>query len=171
MLELPSAVDAVIRVMQQRADAGGVKLATRFAEDLPYLNADPTILRQMLLNLVSNAAKFTPPGGEIEIGVRRGPDGGIVVEVRDTGIGMAEADIPKALEPFQQIDNSLSRKYEGTGLGLPLVKSMIEIHGGSLEIASRLGGGTTVTLKFPAQRSVSAEQAGRAAAPSQTAAA
>ncbi len=114
VLEPLAAVDAASRVMAQRAAAGAVTLTAEGADNLPCLTADPRALRQMLLNLLSNAIKFTPAGGAVTARVELRADGGIAIAVRDTGIGMAPDDIPRALEPFQQIDNSLSRKYANT---------------------------------------------------------
>ena len=157
VLELEPLVDSVLRTMQPHAQTGEITLSAKLAADLPRLYADERILRQIMLNLLSNAVKFTPPGGQVEIEAARHAEGGLSIGVRDTGIGMAEADIPKALEPFQQIDNKLSRKFQGTGLGLPLVKAMIGAHGGSLHIVSAPGVGTTVTVTLPVERIVSAK--------------
>ena len=109
---------------------------------------DEAKLRQAVLNILSNAVKFTDAGGAISVSAR---DTGaeIVVDIADTGIGMSAADIEVALTPFGQVDNRLERKYEGTGLGLPLAKSLIDLHGGALEIQSERGAGTTMRLRFP----------------------
>ncbi len=101
---------------------------------------------------MSNAIKFTLAGGKVTLRAWSRAESGYVFQVIDTGIGIAFEDIPKALSPFQQIDSALNRKYEGTGLGLPLTKSLVELHGGSLDLQSRVGVGTTVTARFPAQR-------------------
>ena len=106
-------------------------------------------MKQIILNLLSNAVKFTLAGGEVEISAVVGADGGIVISVRDTGIGMAPEMIPVALEPFRQIASPLSRNVEGTGLGLSLVKSLTEQQGGKLEIYSTLNVGTIVEVSFP----------------------
>jgi signal transduction histidine kinase len=108
----------------------------------------------MLANLLSNAIKFTDPGGKVSVSVACDPARGYVFAVQDTGIGMAKEDIPKALAPFVQVDRSLSRKHEGTGLGLPLTKRMIELHSGKLELESAPALGTTATLIFPLSRIV-----------------
>jgi len=113
------------------------------------LLADGRRLRQMLLNLLSNAIKFTPRGGEVSICAAPCADG-FEISVRDTGIGMEAEHIPKALERFGQVDSSLSRRYEGTGLGLPLTKALAELHGATLSIVSTPGTGTAVTVRFPA---------------------
>jgi signal transduction histidine kinase len=108
----------------------------------------------MLVNLLWNAVKFTPEGGRISIIAGRGDGDTFRIEVSDTGIGMSAEEIPTALMPFRQVDSGLTRKHGGTGLGLPLVKSRIELHGGRLTIESTRGVGTTVALIFPASRVV-----------------
>jgi PAS domain S-box-containing protein len=112
--------------------------------------ADERLAKQMLVNLLSNAVKYTPSGGEATIRLLAGADGAAIVEVKDTGVGMDRADLQKALEPFGRIDSALVSQMRGTGLGLPLVKALIELHGGRLEIDSEPGRGTTVRLHFPA---------------------
>jgi signal transduction histidine kinase len=104
------------------------------------------MVKQIILNLLSNAIKFTPDGGTVTLAVDAEQD--LRINIADTGIGIAEADIEKALAPFEQIDRSLNRKYEGTGLGLPLARSFVRLHGGDLVIRSQLGKGTTVTVTF-----------------------
>jgi PAS domain S-box-containing protein len=136
-------VDAVALVARKQE-----VILRRELEDV-LLFADGRRLRQMLLNLLSNAIKFTPKDGEVSISAVTSA-GGFEISVRDTGIGMEAENIPKALEPFGQVDSSLSRKYEGTGLGLPLTKALAELHGATLSIASRPGMGTSVTVRFPA---------------------
>jgi signal transduction histidine kinase len=108
-------------------------------------------VRQILLNLLSNAVKFTPRGGIVRL-IAFVDEQELVVQVADTGIGMAKEDIPRALERFGQLDSDLNRKYEGTGLGLPLTKKLAELHGGRLDIESELCVGTKVTVAFPAER-------------------
>jgi len=116
-----------------------------------------------MLNLLSNAVKFTPAGGTIEIGASLAADGSLETTIADTGIGMRPEDIPIALEPFRQIDSKITRNYGGTGLGLPLARRLMELHGGYLKIASAVGHGTTVTLGLPRGR-VIAEAERRATA-------
>ena len=124
------------------------------AADVTMIRADGRRIRQVLLNVLSNAVKFTPENGIVSISsVYR--DGGLVVAISDSGIGMTTAGIVKALQPFGQVDSKLSRKYEGTGLGLPLAKQLIEMHGGTLTIKSQAGVGTTVTIFVPAERLIS----------------
>ncbi len=131
-----------------------MNLKSEIANSLPPLRANERKLKQILLNLLSNAIKFTPAGGKVTISAWFHPDDGYVIQVSDTGIGIAPEDIPIALAPFQQIDSDLNRNYDGTGLGLPLSKSLTELHGGSLEIQSEVGVGTTVTVRFPPERIV-----------------
>jgi signal transduction histidine kinase len=157
-LEVGRAAATAIELLAKDAEAAGVVVAAEIAPDLPLLRADPRRLRQVLLNLLSNAIKFTPPGGQIWIRAAR-RDGGLTISVVDTGIGIAEADIPRALERFGQVDSRLARKYEGTGLGLPLSEKLVELHGGSLALASEQGVGTTVTITFPADRVIAARKA------------
>ena len=113
-------------------------------------------MKQIMINLLSNAIKFTPAGGTITIRVWvRGADG-YVFQIADTGVGIAFDDIPRALARFDQVESPLSRRYEGAGLGLPLTKSLVELHGGTLGLQSEVGAGTTVTLRFPGERIVTA---------------
>ena len=118
---------------------------------LPFVRADDRRIRQILINILSNAVKFTPEGGRVRVETSvRGS--GLVISVSDTGIGMSPEEIPKALEPFGQIDSKISRKYEGTGLGLPLAKHLVELHGGTLTVESARNVGTTVTITLPPER-------------------
>ncbi len=154
-------IDASIRLVGPRAREGGIKLSLPQYAHLPPLLADERRLKQVLLNLLSNAVKFTPSGGSVTLTANDEGAGGFVIRVIDSGIGMAGEDIPKALEPFGQVDSKLARKYEGTGLGLPLSKALVELHGGSLQIESEPGVGTTVTVVFPASRVVRQDSGGR----------
>jgi signal transduction histidine kinase len=106
-------------------------------------------LRQIFLNLISNAMKFTEAGGRVSVSTRR-EAAAVIIEVADTGIGMTEEHIQIALTPFGQVDNRLERKYEGTGLGLPLARSLAELHGGRLEVESKPGEGTVILIRLPA---------------------
>ena len=142
-------MEASIRTFRERAEGRGVFMTMAVDARLFEGYVDRQALRQILLNLISNAVKFTPPGGRIEVGVRPMEDGGFRIWVSDTGIGIAPEHIPLVLAPFGQVENDLTRQYEGTGLGLPLVKSLVEMHGGSFEISSMPGEGTTMTASFP----------------------
>jgi signal transduction histidine kinase len=145
-------VDGVVRMMLPHAAKAQVRLDFRVAPGLPRLLADRRRLRQVLINLVANAIKFTPPGGQIVIVAEAEPGGGLRVLVKDTGIGIAAGDIPKAFERFRQVDASIARKYEGAGLGLPLARDLVELHGGSLALESTPGAGTTATILLPETR-------------------
>jgi signal transduction histidine kinase len=139
------------RMMQPQAEKAGVTLAIDIAPELPQMRGDRRRTRQILLNLLSNALKFTKAGGRVTVRAYHTAEG-LVMQVTDTGIGIAPQDFPKALEPFGQVDSSLARKYEGTGLGLPLTRQMVELHGGHLTLDSVLGQGTSVTVTLPAWR-------------------
>jgi PAS domain S-box-containing protein len=125
------------------------QIATEFPADMPALQVDPLRLAQALGNLIANALKFTPAEGKILLAVGPEPDGGMALSVTDTGTGMAGETIAEALEPFRHIDASLTRKFEGTGLGLSISKALIELHGGTIRVESRIGVGTKVTLTLP----------------------
>ena len=114
--------------------------------------ADNRLVKQMLLNLVSNAVKFSESGTRINLTVTQGVDRSIQFNVEDQGIGIAPADIERILRPFEQVENAWTRGHDGVGLGLPLVKSMADVHGATLKIDSALGEGTTVTITFPPAR-------------------
>jgi len=150
-VHLPSLVEDVVRLMGETARRAGVDLSSDLTHAPALLVADLRAVRQMLINLVSNAIKFTETGGSVRIGVRADSDG-LVIAVRDTGIGIAPQDIPVILEPFGQARGTGHSHQQGTGLGLPLVQSLIELHGGRLLIESTPGEGTTAVLQFGAER-------------------
>ncbi len=147
-VDFRAAADSAFRLMSVRAEEGRLKLVSDLPDDLPHLWGEPRRIKQILINLLGNAVKFTPEGGSVTLSARV-EDGDLVVRVRDTGIGMAPEDIPNALKPFHQVDSRLSRRYEGTGLGLPLTNAFVALHGGTLSIDSVPGEGTTVSLRFP----------------------
>jgi signal transduction histidine kinase len=146
-------INTPVRMVEGNASRADVKVACEIEPSLPRLRVDKRRVQQILINLLSNAVKFTPAGGNILVRVFRSANE-IGISVKDTGIGMSPADIPKALELFDQIDNSLSRKYEGAGLGLPLARRLIELHGGRLVLESTLNVGTTATVFIPWSRIV-----------------
>jgi two-component system cell cycle sensor histidine kinase PleC len=133
----------------------GVTLQSQFDPHLPMVKGDPAKLRQVFGNLISNALKFTPPGGTVTIEARTGAGGGASVHVRDTGLGMSSEEIAVALTPFGQVDASRSRWRDGTGLGLPIARALVQLHGGRLEIRSAKTLGTEVTVMLPAGSEVS----------------
>jgi signal transduction histidine kinase len=137
------------RLMHNKAATAGVTLIVRHLDTVTEIVADEIRLRQILLNLLSNAVKFTPRGGYVTMLAERAADKTCEFKVIDTGIGMSEAEVAVAMEPFRQIDNTLARKYEGTGLGLPLTRALIELHGGKFELSSKPGIGTTATVRLP----------------------
>jgi two-component system cell cycle sensor histidine kinase PleC len=147
---LAPVVEETVQLMEPQALAAHVTLSFAIEGKLPKVRIDFTRIRQVMLNLLSNALKFTPAGGTVSV-VMRAEMESVCVAVIDTGIGMSERDIPRALEPFGQISNALTRAHEGTGLGLPLAKNLIELHGGRFAIASKPGFGTTVTMTLPAE--------------------
>jgi PAS domain S-box-containing protein len=149
--EIAGLVNGCVAMMGQRAMENGIEIEVSVPASLPHLSADARKLKQVLLNLLSNALKFTPSGGRVQITAARRPEG-LRLEVSDTGIGIAPQDIPVALAPFGQIDNAFSRSHSGTGLGLPLSKRFVEAHGGTLEIFSAPGEGTTVRIDLPNAR-------------------
>ena len=144
-------IDSCLRLVETRAKRGNVQLHSELAPGRLRLFADRRRLKQILLNLLSNAIKFTAAGGKVAIRGWVDP-AGYMLQVADTGIGIAAADIPKIMQPFGQVDSPTVALTEGVGLGLPLSKVLAELHGGSLNIASTPGAGTTVTLALPAWR-------------------
>jgi signal transduction histidine kinase len=155
-VDIAEIVELSMRVVDERASRAGVTLKAEIAPSLPFLRGDARRVRQILLNLLSNSVKFTASGGAVSVCAGRSADGGLTLSVTDTGIGIAPEDMEKAMTPFGQVDGRLSRKYEGTGLGLPLAKSLTELHDGKFVVQSALGQGTTVTLQFPATRTMAA---------------
>ena len=153
-IDVPRIVESVLKLVRQRAFEGRVELETEIPSELPALHADDRKLKQMLVNLLINSIKFTRPGGKVTAKVWCRPQAGYLFQVIDTGIGIALEDIPKALSQFGRLEGSFNGEIEGTGLGLPLTKSLVELHGGSLDLQSEPGVGTTVTLRFPAERIV-----------------
>ena len=151
-VSLDRVFDSVMRLVRERAQRAEVKLVTDIQEALPPFLGDERKLKQILINLLSNAVKFTAPGGRAELNVRIDDAGDLVVKVIDNGIGIAPQDIERVMEPFGQVDSRLSRRYSGTGLGLPLSRSLTELHGGTLTLESEPGKGTTVTVRLPGSR-------------------
>ena len=150
---LPSKVsEAAIRLIRGRAEEGRVSLTNEVGADLPSLHADERRVKQILLNLLSNAVKFTPENGRVVLDATLDDGGSFVFTVSDTGIGMDGTGIAKAMSQFGQVDSALARKFEGTGLGLPLTRGLAEAHGGVIDIESEPGAGTTVTVRFPSDR-------------------
>ncbi|TGV10663.1 PAS domain-containing sensor histidine kinase [Mesorhizobium sp. M8A.F.Ca.ET.173.01.1.1] len=142
------AVDMCLSMMRLQAQAKNIDLQTQIAPDAGDINADRRAVQQMLINLVSNAIKFTPDGGDVVVGAKR-IGSRLHFWVRDTGIGIAEEDFANLGKPFMQIQNDYTRRFEGTGLGLSLVKGLVALHEGTMSIESMPGEGTTVTISLP----------------------
>lgn len=149
--DVAALIRACNRLVTERATKGGVKIVENLPEGLPRIFVDERRLKQILINLLSNAVKFTQTGGQVVVSAGM-ENGGVFLQVSDNGIGMSRDGIDVALTPFGQVDTGLSRRYEGTGLGLPLTKGLVELHDGQLRIDSALGIGTTVTVTLPACR-------------------
>ncbi len=152
---LPPLMEMCLQMVQERARRKGLRIVTEIADELPLALVDPVRIRQILLNLLSNAIKFTDQGA-VTLAARFEPDRGFVISVTDTGIGMSAADLKTALEPFGQVEDAYCRNHDGTGLGLPIARHLAELHGGRLEIASRKGAGTCVTVILPPSRAIAA---------------
>jgi len=161
-VDLRALTDRCILMLSQSAAKGGLELANAVPDDLPKIKADGQQVLQMLINLIGNAIKFTNRGGRVRIAAEPLADRRLGLSITDSGIGMSAVDIEQALLPFRQIDHDWARHHEGTGLGLPLTKRLIELHGGELRVESRLGMGTHVSLIFPAYR-IEADESGRPA--------
>jgi PAS domain S-box-containing protein len=139
----------VLRILKPQIEAAGLSLESRIAPGLPRICADTQGIRRILFNLLSNAIKFTPRGGRITVDLDRMPGGDVELAVTDTGIGIAAADVPKLMQPFVQLDNVYERKFQGAGLGLAMVRSLVERHRGVIDIESETGRGTRVAIRLP----------------------
>jgi two-component system, cell cycle sensor histidine kinase PleC len=157
-VDLEEILQAVLASHKLSAREAGVLLDTRF-HPTPAVKGDPARLAQVFSNLVGNAVKFTPPGGTVTVETRAQPDGGAAVYVRDTGLGMTEEEVAIALTPFGQVDASHSRWREGTGLGLPIAKALVHLHGGSIAIRSAKSSGTEVAVTLPSRLEATAANA------------
>ncbi|HUJ99533.1 MAG TPA: ATP-binding protein [Stellaceae bacterium] len=152
VVALSEIVASALRLVKPRADGAGVALRCDRTHDDIAIKVDETALKRVLINLLANAVKFSEPGGTVVVRSEFDAAGGFAISVSDQGIGMAPEEIPIALTPFRQVNSGLQRKYEGTGLGLPIAKELVEMHGGLLTITSARGAGTTVTVLLPAAR-------------------
>jgi len=154
LVDIQALIANTVRLTRPNAERGGINVMVDDSPELPLVRADARMMAQIAMNLISNAIKFTETGGRVRIRAEIDQAGDYAICFIDTGIGIAESDIPKVMESFTQVDSQLSRKYEGTGLGLPLARRMLELHGGRLEIESIVGAGTTVRAILPAARVV-----------------
>jgi len=158
-VELNNIVDSCVRLVHDQCERAQLSLDVQPWPEPLRVNADSTKLRQVFLNLLSNAIKFTEPEGAISVAVAPVDAERVSVSIGDTGIGMAPDEIPIALAPFEQVDNKLARRYQGTGLGLPLAKALVELQGGSLAISSEPGKGTMVRVSLRRHRPAGADPA------------
>ena len=151
-VDLRDVIGSGLRLIGPRARENSITVKTEFAAPLAYVRADQRRLKQILINLLSNAVKFTPPGGRVVVKAWANPGEAAGFAVVDDGIGIAEGDQARMLEPFTQVESGLSRKHEGTGLGLPLCRALVEVHDGELVLESSLGNGTRITVHLPLDR-------------------
>lgn len=151
-------VRSLMVLVKPHAEKGRITLRLDIEDEMPRLLADERKIKQILVNIISNAIKFTRAGGAVALSIHHDDASGFIFRIRDNGIGMSPGEVEKALLKFGQIDSDLNRKYDGTGLGLPLSKALTELHGGVLEIDSVKGQGTTVTIHLPASRIISARR-------------
>ena len=151
-VEIARAVAFSLGTIEEMAQRAEIDCRSDIPDDLPQFFGDAAKLRQILINLLSNAVKFTPAGGEVRVSVERDLEDGLNFRVADNGIGIPADKLSLALAPFGQLDSGLDRQYDGLGLGLPLAKRLVELHGGTFEIESEPGKGTAVTARFPKER-------------------
>jgi signal transduction histidine kinase len=144
-----SVLDSALPLIRGAAEAKQIRLSIQRGEAPATCRADPQALKQILLNLLSNAVKFTPQGGTIAVRLSELAPAGIELAVRDSGVGIAAADLPRLMKPFEQASRGYSQRNGGTGLGLPLVDALVRLHGGTFQIESEVGAGTTVTVRLP----------------------
>jgi len=151
-IDLVRCLDDAMRMCRGRAVTAGVNLNFANATESIYAHVDERLIRQIVLNLLTNAIKFTNEGGKVTLSIAAEPGQDIVIQVQDTGIGIAQEDIARVIRPFEQVETVLSRSHGGTGLGLPLTSKLTELHGGTFDIQSQVGIGTTVIVRLPPER-------------------
>jgi signal transduction histidine kinase len=152
IVNVGSVIDTCQNLLASKIESHSLDVNNMVDDNTPSIVAEELAFKQIFMNLLSNAIKFTPPNGKITISSEYEDGGDLRLSITDTGVGMDEADIPKAMSPFGQLDNSLSRANAGTGLGLTLVSSLVHLHGGRMEMISQKGIGTTVTIIVPSKR-------------------
>jgi two-component system cell cycle sensor histidine kinase PleC len=150
-MHLLDVVEDAVRLVKNRADSTGLTLDVELSDTLPEIEADYRALKQVLLNLLSNALKFTPQGGRVSVTADTRGDQ-LTLRVTDTGIGISPEDLARLAKPFEQIESQHSKTQQGTGLGLALTKSLVEMHDGRLDMTSKPGEGTTVSFTIPIRR-------------------
>ena len=151
LVDVERLVRTAVRQADAAAQAAEITLTTELPDSLPRLRGDERRLAQVLRHLLSNAVKFTEIGGTVTAGARREPDGELLIFVRDTGIGIPEEDLERVFEPFTQLDSTLARRYQGSGLGLYVSRALVAGHGGRLTLRSGAGEGTTAEIRLPGQ--------------------
>ena len=157
-IHLREILQSSLSAFTQNATDLGVQIESRLDAEVPTVRGDPSKLRQVFNNLISNSVKFTPPGGTVHVSTNALPDGGALVSIRDSGVGMSKEEIAVALTPFGQVDAGHSRWREGAGLGLPIAKALVQLHGGKLQIRSAKSLGTEVVITLPSRFQVSVMQ-------------
>jgi len=155
IFDLALTIRSVTRLYSSRIEKAGLETSIDLPADLPLLRGDERKTWQVLFNLLGNATKFTPPGGRIDISARFNPQTGVMITFADTGIGIAPEHLQRVFEPFEQVDSSLGRNYPGTGLGLSVVKAIMALHRGRVELESTVGVGTLITVIFPSELAIS----------------
>lgn len=154
-IDFREAAQASLRLVSNRAEMGNIHLITRIDEDVPMIFADERRVQQILINLLTNAIKFTPPDGQVSLQAGVDETGEFLIAVSDTGIGMSKEELTEAMSEFGQVESALSRRHEGTGLGIPFTQGLVHLHSGTLTFDSQKGQGTTVTVKLPKERVMS----------------
>jgi len=152
--DIAEEADICFRMIEERRQAKDIKIARHIENDLPRLRSDKRHIKQILLNLLTNAVKFTPPGGTVTFHAEAPESNGMSIRVADTGVGISAEHLERVLEPFAQVKDNAHIAHDGTGLGLAISHRLVKLHGGALTIESEVGTGTTVTIQFPADRSV-----------------
>lgn len=153
-VDVMGTLESTLRLLREQAAENGIRLSCEAPRHRPIVKADPRLLKQVFINIIGNAIKFTQSGGSIHAAMEVDEAKGLTLHFADTGIGIAEDNLSKVMEPFVQVESAFARKHGGTGLGLPLVKRIIELHGGQVILKSKLGVGTTVTVILPPGRLV-----------------
>jgi signal transduction histidine kinase len=154
IFDFATAAESCARMIKGQMDEKRLTFVCQIPTGLPRLLADDLKIKQVLINLLSNAVKFTPPDGQVTMRAELEANGSFAIEIADTGIGIAAEDIPKVFTPFSQLNANVSRQVQGTGLGLPLARALVQLHGGTLTLASEVGKGTVVIARLPASRVV-----------------
>jgi len=153
-VDVEKELESCVAMVNTRAVSAGVKIRMNGSDKYPLLRADERHFKQIMLNLLSNAVKFTEKGGLVTFTTDQNESNAKIMTITDTGIGIADKDIPKIMAPFTQVAGSLSRNHDGTGLGLPICNSLLDLHNADLNITSEVGKGSIVTVSFPPERTV-----------------